>query len=123
MKKPKLSLGKGGMKGFLVQNVEKIVFGVAVFMVIVFVYMGFRIKSYDTSKTPDKLKSLAARAVSHINEPTADEILKERKPRAGKGGQYETRVQQQSAVTDPGAYSITVPWDPPAGGSHGTVIL
>lgn len=84
-------------------------------MVIVFVYLGFSIKSYDTSKTPDKLKSLAMRAVSHINEPTADEILKERKPRAGKGGQYETRVQQQSAVTDPSAYSITVPWDPPAG--------
>jgi hypothetical protein len=115
MKTPQLSLGPDGIKGLLVQHVEKFVFGLAVLLVLVFVYLGINIESYDSSKTPDELKSLAVRATSHINESNSTELLDDRVPREGRGGQYERRVNDASLATDPSAYKINVPWVPPAG--------
>ena len=91
MKKPKLSLGPGGLKGLFVQHIEKIVFGVAILLVLAFVFLGYRLESKLEGKTPDKLQSLATTAVGNIQRPTFEEVKKERTPRGGKGGQYSAQ--------------------------------
>jgi hypothetical protein len=113
MKKPKLSLGPGGLKGLFVQHIEKIVFGVAILLVLAFVFLGYRLESKLEGKTPDKLQSLATTAVGNIQRPTFEEVKKERTPREGKGGQYFARVQGIDPL-DPLIYSIK-PWDQPLG--------
>ncbi len=114
MKKPKMSLGPDGIKGLFVQHIEKIVFGFAILLVLVFVVMGFRLESKLSNKTPVKLKDLAANAVSHIERPTDDIVRKQRMPHDGKGGQYEARVADRGPRS-PGIYETPIPWKPPAG--------
>ncbi len=115
MKKPKLSLGPDGIKGLFVQHIEKIVFGVAILLVLVFVYLGSRLESNITGKTPEKLRELATTAVANIERPTFEEVKKERMPREGKGGQYDVRLGVVSGQTTPGPYELLVPLDPPKG--------
>jgi hypothetical protein len=114
MKKPKLSLGPDGIKGLFVQHIEKMVFGVAVLMVLVFVYLGFSLQSDLQDRTPEQLKVLAANAETHITRPTADEVRKERIPRDGKGGQYEARLEDLGD-TSPAPYETRIPWKTPIG--------
>ena len=111
MKKPKLSLGSGGLKGLFVQHVEKIVFGIALFLVVAFVFLGYRLDSNLGDKTPDKLQNLATNAVSNIEQQSAENLRKDRVPREGRGGQYFTRVDQDDPP-DPQSYAIK-PWAPP----------
>ncbi len=111
MKKPKISLGSGGIKGLIVQHVEKLVFGLAVLAVIAFVFLGYRLDSKLGNKTPDGLATLATNAEANINKPSADELRKMRVPRDGQGGQYYARVDQDDPP-DPQAYAIK-PWAPP----------
>jgi hypothetical protein len=115
MKKPKLSLGKDGIKGLFRRHIEKMLFGVALLLVAAFTYLGYSLESFPENKSPEQLKQLASRAVTHINEPTAEELKKERIPRDGLGGQYELRVQEARNAADPNVYAISVPWDPPPG--------
>ena len=92
MKKPKMSLGPDGIKGLFVQHIEKMVFGVAILLVLVFVVLGIRLKSPLDGKSPSKLRDMATSAVSHIERPSADAVREERTPRGGKGGRYDTRL-------------------------------
>ncbi len=117
MKKPKMSLGQGGVKGLFVQHVEKIVFGVAVLFVFVFIFLGYRLESELTGKTPDGLQELAVNAVRNIERSTAEEVKKERIPREGKGGQYVARVDIARSGPDPTIYQTDRPWDLPPGKS------
>ncbi len=113
MKKPKLSLGGGGLKGLFTQHIEKIVFGIAVLFVLAFVFLGYRLESKLDGKTPDKLQDLAATAVSNIERPTFEEVKKERMPREGQGGRYFARVDSDDPP-DPEVY-VLKPWDQPLG--------
>ena len=114
MKKLKLRLGQGGIKGLFVRHVEKIVFGFSILLVLLFVALGFRLDSALKDKTPPELESLAATAVKHIERPTAKELRKERTPRDGKGGQYDARLVDLGN-TAPGIYETPNPWDVPIG--------
>ena len=113
MKKPKLSLGSGGVKGLFVQHIEKIVFGVAILLVLAFVFLGYRLDSQLDGKTPDGLQSFGATAVANIERPTFEDVKKERTPREGQGGQYSARVDNDDPP-DPDTYVIK-PWDQPLG--------
>ena len=113
MKKPKLSLGGGGLKGLFTQHIEKIVFGIAMLFVLAFVFLGYRLESKLDGKTPDELQDLAATAVSNIERPTFEEVKKERMPREGQGGRYFARVDSDDPP-DPEVYVIK-PWDQPLG--------
>jgi hypothetical protein len=113
MKKPKLSLGPGGMKGLLIRHIEKIVFGVTILLVLVFVFLGYRLESKLAGRTPDKLQSLATTAVTNIQRSSAAALESERTPREGKGGRYFARVQG-IAPLDPLVYSLK-PWNQPLG--------
>lgn len=114
MKKPKLSLGPDGIKGLLIRHVEKIAFGLAILLVVLFVASGFKLQSELEDKTPPELETLATSAAKHIESPTADELRKERIPRDGKGGQYESRLVDLGN-TSPGTYETPIPWDAPLG--------
>ena len=114
MKKPKLSLGRGGVKRLFVRHIEKIVFGFSILLVLLFVVLGFRLDSALKDKTPSELESLAATAVKHIERAATDELRKERTPRDGKGGQYDARVVDLGN-TAPGIYDTPSPWDAPLG--------
>ena len=74
MKKPKLTLGPGGIKGLLARHIEKMVFVFAMLLVVAFFVLGLGLKSDLGDKTPPMLKDLAARAVSHVQESTAEAI-------------------------------------------------
>ena len=76
MKKPKASLGGNGLKGFFLQHVEKFVFAIAILLVIAFVYLGYKVDSFEANKTPNSLKDLATRAVAHINT-SSEKVLRE----------------------------------------------
>ncbi len=115
MKKPKVSLGPGGFKGLFVQHVEKLVFGIAILFVFVFIFLGYRLESKLAGKTPDKLQELAVNAVRNIERSTFEEVRKERTPRDGKGGQYVARVDIARNPPDPGIYQTSIPWNTPPG--------
>ena len=115
MKKPKMKLGSGGVKGLFIQHVEKIVFGAAVLLVFVFVVLGYRLDSKLDGKTPDKLQTLASTAVRNIEKPTFQDVKKERTPRDGRGGQYFTRLVDVDRPPDPTIYTPDKPWNPPMG--------
>ena len=53
MKKPKVRLDKATIQAFFLENVEKIVFGLAALAFVYFIYSMFAAKPYD--KTPDDL--------------------------------------------------------------------
>ena len=57
MKKPKFSLGQGGLQGFFLQHVEKIVLGVVLLIVGLFLYSGYGLEGYKHEKTPIDLKA------------------------------------------------------------------
>lgn len=114
MKKLKLSLGRAGVKGLFVKHIEKIVFGLCILLVLLFIVLGFRLKSPLADKTPPKLETLAVRAKEHIERPAAKELRKERTPRDGKGGQYDRRVVDLRN-TLPAVYDTPNPWDAPLG--------
>ena len=49
--KLKISFGEGGPKGFLVRHVEKIVFGFAILLLFVFLWLGFGVSTYQSTPT------------------------------------------------------------------------
>ncbi len=111
MKKPKVSLGSNGIKGFFLQHIEKLVFAVAILLVAVFVWLGTRVDTFKTSQTPNTLKQLATDAELHINRSSSEVLRNERAPREGRGGQYAKRVEQGGIETP----DAGIPWDPPTG--------
>jgi hypothetical protein len=64
-KASKLSLGPGGMKGFLFNHVEKIVLGVTLLLVVAFFWFGLNIEKFD-SETPATLSQVIQRATDNM---------------------------------------------------------
>ena len=56
MKKPRLSFGDGGLKGFLALHVEKIVLGFVMLLVLYFLYSGYSLEGYNAARNPKHLK-------------------------------------------------------------------
>ena len=55
----KVKLNKEGVQGFFVRHVEKIILGVVIMLVAVFVYSGYSLESLPSERTPDRLEHLA----------------------------------------------------------------
>ena len=56
----KLGLSKDGIKHFFSLHVEKIVLGVVVLLLVVFVYRGYSLDGLASEKRPDRLQAKAA---------------------------------------------------------------
>ncbi|PQO35463.1 hypothetical protein [Blastopirellula marina] len=72
----KLDLQNGGMKSKLILHVEKIVFAVAVLLVVTFIYFGAQREGI--SVTPDQVKQEADRANANINNSEWSPVEKKR---------------------------------------------
>ncbi len=113
MKKPKLSLGSGGVKGLFVQHVEKLVFGVAILLVLAFVFLGYRLESKLDGKTPDGLQTLANTSWRALSDRRSKKSRKN--ARRGKDRAVSIlRVSDNDDPPDPEAFVIK-PWDQPLG--------
>lgn len=112
MKKPSLNFGEGGMQGFLMRHVEKFVLGIAVLLVVLFVYFGWNVESFD--KTPDKLKDLAERANQHIYRDTWETVRQDRPALDGLAEVVEASLKP----TDPDPYWNPLPLKPPVRSQH-----
>ncbi|UUO05895.1 hypothetical protein M4951_21320 [Blastopirellula sp. J2-11] len=72
----KLDLQSGGMKSKLILHIEKIVFGVAVLLVVTFIYFGAQREGI--SVTPDQVKQVAEQASATINNSEWTPVEKKR---------------------------------------------
>ncbi|MFN3148977.1 hypothetical protein [Bremerella sp.] len=72
----KLDLQSGGLKSKLILHVEKLVFGLAIVLVVLFVYLGTQQPSIDTS--PDDLVRASDQARTNIEKQTWAEVEDER---------------------------------------------
>src|SRR5688500_6942482 len=70
MKKPKLNLGTAGLKGLLMEHVEKIVLGVVLIAALLLFYMGLNVESFPETNTPDWLRSKITQADNKLKENT-----------------------------------------------------
>jgi hypothetical protein len=61
-KKGKFSFGPGGIKGFFLEHVEKMVLGLVLVVVVLFVYFGSTVETFPDTKTPATLQQTVARA-------------------------------------------------------------
>ena len=73
-KKSKLSLGPGGIKGFFVEHVEKIVLGIVLLAVVGFVYFGSTVETFPESKTPATLLQTVQQATNKMETPSWDKV-------------------------------------------------
>ncbi|MBA2115715.1 hypothetical protein [Bremerella alba] len=72
----KLDLQNGGLKSKLILHVEKLVFGLAIVLVVVFVYRGTQQRSIET--TPNDLVSASENARNNIELQTWEKVEEER---------------------------------------------
>lgn len=72
----KLDLQSGGLKSKLILHVEKLVFGLAILLVVLFVYLGTQQPSIDTK--PDDLVRASDQARTNIEKQTWTEVEEER---------------------------------------------
>jgi len=80
----KLGLSKDGIKRFFSLHVEKIVLGVVVLLLVVFVYRGYSLDGLASEKRPDVLRAKAEEVEKFIDNPKAvDEIVPLHKPPTG----------------------------------------
>ena len=110
MKKPKISFGEGGLKGFMAQHVEKIVLGFVMLLVAYFLYAGYSLEGYNSARNPKHLQTQTQETNSHILRDTAltrvsgdpaRVIIEDHKNRAEKsrfatsGADYPVRTSNQ----------------------------
>ncbi len=80
-KASKLSLGPGGMKGFLFNHVEKIVLGATLLLVVAFVYFGSAVETFPQNESPTTLRDVIKRATENIeNAQTWNTVKQELVP-------------------------------------------
>lgn len=89
--KLKIGFGEGGIKGFFVRHVEKMIFGVVILLVVFFVYSSATQEGISLSETPEKLKSEAQLARGHVTENSWSELEPER---VKKVGNYPARAEE-----------------------------
>jgi hypothetical protein len=89
--KLKIGFGEGGIKGFFVRHVEKMIFGVVILLVVFFVYSSAKQEGISLSETPEKLKSEAQLARGHVTENSWRALEPER---VKKVGNYPARAEE-----------------------------
>ena len=112
MKKPKLklklSLGEGGIKGALIRHVEKIGLGVAIVLVLLFIYSGAKQEGY--SKLPADLKAETERADAIINQDTWEE---RRESKGFEDTQFSLAADEAQKDSVSAGYTLTSSLIPP----------
>ena len=73
----KIGLDKDAIKRFFSLHVEKIVLGVVVILLVLFVYRGYSLEGLASDKRPDKLKSKAADVEKYISNPDVAPVIVE----------------------------------------------
>ncbi len=74
----KIGFGEGGLKGFVLQHSEKAVFGAVLLLVVVFVYSSATQEGISMNETPEKLKSEATLARTHVTQDHWEALAPER---------------------------------------------
>jgi hypothetical protein len=100
----------GGAKGWLVNNFEKILLGVAGLLVLVFVYFGSRHKPIEENLAPEKLQQKASAAMNHIKDPATWNSAASK--RFSGDADYDKRATQDVASINLADYELMKPWDP-----------
>jgi len=109
MKKLKLKLGEGGMKGLLVQHAEKLVFGVIVLATLLILFGGYNHPGPDPGQSPDDLAQAVQQATDHINSDTWEAVAKERLPQPDN---FSAQAREGDVAIDVASYAVPMPWDP-----------
>jgi hypothetical protein len=109
--KLKANLNSEALKALFLQHVEKLVLGVVLVLVVVFIYNGYSSKGI--SESPKELKNLAASAKSHINKPTWEEEVKRRFPDGVTGFTPQAEAVMVKSAAD--KYALPQPWKVPIG--------
>jgi hypothetical protein len=108
MRKFRINLGDGGIKGFFVRHGEKVVLLIAVIMVGVLFAAGYQVESIKEDKTPASLLARVDSASRHIDKDTWDILKEVRTP----PNDYPERVEKNLAATDVLLYPMPMPLNP-----------
>lgn len=108
--KLKVNLGEGGIKGLLLQHVEKVVLGVAVLLVVYFVYSSATKEGLKDERRPDGLKQEGEKAVAHISRDTWEEL---RPDREKKVEDFPAKTDEARAKINESDYALGMIWDKP----------
>jgi hypothetical protein len=79
-KKSKFSFGPGGIKGFFLEHVEKMVLGAVLVLVLAFVYFGSTVETLPQSKTPASLQQAVETAKTRMLTPTWAKVKEKELP-------------------------------------------
>jgi hypothetical protein len=104
MKKPKLRLDKATIQEFLLQHVEKIVFGLLALVFLYFVWSATRVSFYP--RTPTQLTSAVAAGQRTLDLPPegkSERVVQN----------YDVQVKQNSTPVDEKPYRGLANWSPP----------
>ena len=104
----KFGLDKDGIKRFFSLHVEKIVLGVVVVLLLLFVYRGYSLEGLASDKRPDKLKEEAARAQTYISSPDVVEEIVERGRERGVVSVANHNTGQQIVITGEPAEALAM---------------
>jgi len=107
MKIKKPGMTEGGIKHFFVMNVEKMVLGAAVVMVVVFLVMGLGEKPIDEDRRPAALESVIGRAENNMSKSTWLKVVEERFPEPYN---FHKRAEEDSIPIQLAGYPIPLPW-------------
>ncbi len=104
------NFGEGGIKGWFVQNVEKVVLGMVGVIVIMYIWSGTKHKTIEPSKSSQSLQEAATLASGHIDVTKWDTIKEERFPIADN---WEEMVGDSNIKVDNKNYPLPTIWNPP----------
>lgn len=104
----KLKFGKGGLKGFLAQHVEKGIFGMVLVLVAAFIYSSATQETVEQGESPNSLKGGAAGALNTLQSGNPWAALAPE--RLAKIDDYPKLAQNARQPVDDAAYRGTIPW-------------
>ncbi len=104
------NFGEGGIKGWFVQNVEKVVLGMVGVIVIMYIWSGAKHQTIDPTKSSESLQKAATLASGHIDVTKWDTIKEERFPIADN---WEEMVTDSNIKVDKNHYPLPTIWNPP----------
>jgi hypothetical protein len=106
--KLKIGFGKGGLKGFLAQHVEKAIFGCVLALVAAFIFLSATQEGYELDKLPEDLQKDAATARGKLDENHWSAMAPER---VSKVGNYPELAKVAKQTIDGTGYGFTKGWD------------
>lgn len=102
----KVSLDSEKVTRFFAYHIEKIVLGVVILLLVVFVYLGYSLEGIE--KTPKELETVAQAADEAIDQDTWPVVAPEYAPPTG----HVARVQQSRVPTQDSFYALDKPFLP-----------